>query len=176
MINVTVETKEVEMMLAAVSYRLTPFGMSAWLGKVMGPYIQSRARDRFMQEGDDVSGPWAPLREVTQNIRAESTDIAVGPDHPINKRTGELEEYVIGSAYRFWPTALGGTLRYPAAASGKKSVREKMKTAQLGRAKPKTVPRPVLGFNESDMLFFQAALSFFITGSGVQVGAGGTFK
>ena len=157
-------------MLKAVSYRLTPFGMAAFLGKTMGPYIQSRARDRFMSEGDDVSGPWAPLREVTQNIRAESTDISVGADHPINKRTGELEEYVTGSGYKFWPTAMGGTLRFPGSASGKQSVREKMKTAQKGRARPKTVPRPVLGFNETDLMFFQAALSFYVTGSGVQVG------
>ena len=176
MIDVSVYSKEVDMMLAAISYRLTPFGMAAFLGKTMGPYIQSRARDRFMQEGDDVSGPWVPLREVTQRIREESTDISVGPDHPINKRTGELEEYVTGSAYKFWPTTMGGTLRYPGAASGKQSIREKMKTAQKGRVSPKTVPRPVLGFNEQDLMFFQAALSFYITGSQIQMGTGGVFR
>ena len=162
MIDITVYSKEVQYMLNAVTVRLTPLAVATWLGAVVGPYLQSRTRDRFMQEGDDVTGPWAPLKEATVSIRSEE---GYGPTHPINRRTGELEEYVTGSSSAFWPTAMGGTVRYPRAPSSRQSVRDKMKTAQQGSPYPKTVVRPVLGMNETDMAFVMTQLSFYITGS-----------
>jgi len=164
MISYTVYDEEVQRVMDRLMYQLSPVGLSNFLGLEVGPWLRTRASDRFFDEGDDVSGPWAALSEVTQEIRESSTDFSVGGSHPINKRTGELEEYVTGSYARFWPTTMGATVRYPGAPSSKKSLRDKMKTAQEGKIYPRTVPRPVLGVNETDLIFVQTALMFFFSG------------
>jgi len=145
---------------------LSPVGMAFFMNTEVGPYLRARAASRFAREGDDVSGQWEPLKPVTQLIREENPDWPVGPTHPINKRTGELEHYITHSTPETWPTTVGATTQYPGRPpSGE--LAEKVETAQRGRVSPSTVPRPVLGVNETDILFVMTRLHFWISGPGV---------
>ena len=157
------DAHQVDAMLAYLSSALGGPMLMAYMATV-GEYVQERARSRFSSEGDDVSGPWHPLTQVTQNIRASYGFPAASP---INKRTGELEAYITQSTYSVTPFALGATVTYPGGRpSGKRSLREKMKTAQEGRSHPATLARPVLGLNERDLLYVLTSLAFMIQAGG----------
>jgi hypothetical protein len=151
---------DVEKSLSDLMILLSQEGLTAFLQFQIGPYLARRGKERFASEGDDVSGPWAPLQPATVAIR-EHGPWAVGGEHPINRREGELENWVVGDTGYAYPVDTGATLHFP-----KKRPRgellEKVKTAQLGRSHPSTVPRPVLGVNETDMIFFQTALSLAV--------------
>jgi hypothetical protein len=137
---------------------LAPHGMSAFLGLEVGPYLSERAKQRFQHEGDDVVGDWAPLQQATVEIREAQN---LPGEHPINRRFGALENWVVRGGWHAYPAGFGGALRYPANdPSG--TTREKAITAQKGSLSPSTVPRPVLGVNENDMIFVLTALAFSI--------------
>lgn len=157
------DTTQVDMMLAYLDRILSPAGMGGFLGLNVGPYLQSRARDRFQSEGDDVTGPWAPLAPDTVEIRQRMGQMG---DHPINRRTGELEDYVTQGQFRTVVHSLGATLTYPGNTPSRQSIRQKMETAQQGRISPPTVPRPVLGMNERDLMYVVTTLAFFIERGG----------
>jgi hypothetical protein len=132
-------------------------GLSAFLGGTVGPYLRERTQQRFANEGDDVTGPWAPLHPATVAIR-ESLPYQIGGEHPINRRSGELEEWVTEGNYFPYPTGVGATLQYPSKTpSGE--LRTKMQRAQVGDPTVNTVARPVLGVNEKDLLFVLTALA-----------------
>lgn len=129
-------------------------GLALFLGTVVGPYLQERAQARFQNEGDDVTGPWLPLSPATVSIREATGHPG---EHPINRRTGELEEWVTQGDTFAYPVGAGATLKYPGRdASG--TLKSKVETAQRGKKSPLTPPRPVLGVNETDLLFITAAL------------------
>ena len=159
--NIVGNRQGVQAMLAHLDSALSPSVMATFLGVKVGTYLKQRASQRFGNEGDDAVGPWAPLEQSTQLIRA-SGPWQVGPGSPINKRTGELESYITGSEILAWGTPLGAVVKYPAKVPSSKGIREKMRTAQAGRAKPKTVPRPVLGMNERDLAYVLASLAFHV--------------
>lgn len=150
----------VEKALAQLEQTLT-FGMVKFLGEEVALYIKQRAARRFQNEGDDVSGKWAPLLPVTQYIRSTSEGLDVGPDHPINKRTGELEAWVTKSSFVVSEASGGAVLQYPSK-KPQGELEEKVITAQQGKSYPDTVARPVLGVNQTDMLFVLTQLAFFI--------------
>jgi len=150
-------------MLKRMVNALQPYGVANFLETQVGPYVKKRAVDRFREEGDDVSGPWAPLKESTREIRYSSTEYQTGAAHPINVRTGRLEKYVTGSQPLAYANSFGASLRYPARASSKKEIRDKMRTAQFGLQSPPTVARPVLGLNEHDLLFVITAFNFHLS-------------
>jgi hypothetical protein len=160
------DTAGVTAMLAYLDRVLSPGGMGAFLGLNIGPYLQSRARDRFQSEGDDVTGPWAPLASSTEEVRARQQ---VGPAHPINRRTGELERYITDGQFRVVAHSLGATLTFPGTTPARQSIRQKMEVAQQGRISPPTVARPVLGMNERDLAYVVATLAFFIERGGGRV-------
>ena len=149
----------VEAMLLRVEAALSPTGMSAFLRAEVGVFLQERAKSRFASEGDPaVGGAWLPLAPATQAIRA-SGEWNVGPAHPINVRTGELERYITGDEGITIPSGLGATLQYPAAPPTG-AVARKVETAQRGMGK--TPARPVLGVDATDMLFVLTRLAFFV--------------
>lgn len=162
----------VERMLAVLDTALSPIGISAFLGGAVGPYLKERARDRFINEGDDVSGRWAPLKQSTVE-RRERGDWAVSGAHPINVRTHELQNYITQSSWAVTPTPVGASLAYPGKRTSKKSLREKVKTAQQGKTHPSTVARPVLGMNEHDLGYVVAMLAFHVQGTGRWMQGGG---
>jgi hypothetical protein len=136
---------------------LSAEGLMTFLSTSVGPYLRERAQDRFANEGDDVTGPWAPLHPATVAIR-ESLPYQIGGEHPINRRSGELENWVTQGNYFPYPLAGGAALQYP---KGKPTgeLYDKVKTAQQGKPEANTVARPVIGVNEKDLLFVMAALA-----------------
>lgn len=135
---------------------LSPIGTSLFLGSTIGPYLSKRAGERFAGEGDDVVGKWAPLKDSTVAIR-ESQNYPGA--HPINRRSGELENWVVDGGWDAYPTGFGASLRYPGTRpSGE--LKDKVLTAQAGREFPKTVARPVLGVNENDLFFLIGAYTY----------------
>ncbi|SRR6266540_3903787 len=148
----------VQEMLNTIDSALSPVGLAAFLYGNVGTYVKKRASDRFMEQGDDVTGTWAPLAEATQEIRERA---GYGATEPINKRTGQLEEYITQG--QMWVTTGPGygMLQYPKNTPDQ-ALREKMSTAQRGRESPKTVARPVLGLNEQDLAVVLTMLAFHI--------------
>lgn len=162
---VTVDSQRVDAMLQRVDTAISPVGLMGFLTGVIGPYIRERASDRFASEGDDVSGKWAPLQPATQEIRSRG-EWPVSATHPINVRTHELERFITQSNAAVWGHTLGASLRYPDKQPTRRSITQKMETAQRGRANPRTVARPVLGLNERDLAFTMQSLMFHIQTAG----------
>lgn len=124
------------------------------------PYLHDRAVDRFTLEGDDASGKWPALHEATQNFREY-----VGHDreHPINRRTGELEDYIrdVNPAIVISPDSV--TMIYPGDLPNGGVLEKKYRRAQLGsNQKPYTAARPVIAMNQADYTFIYGALEHHI--------------
>lgn len=160
----------VQRMISHLDTALNPVAIATFLGGVVAPYLGERAESRFSNEGDDVVGRWAPLQASTEMFREQGRNQGlwgVGDAHPINVRTHELELYITSGVGNTTPTPSGAILQYPNPSAGSsRSLREKMKTAQQGRQKPRTVPRPVIGLNERDMTFVLMALATSIQKAG----------
>lgn len=152
------DDRSVRRMLERLDLTLSPPSIGTWLGMRVDPWIRMRARDRFQNEGDDVTGPWAPLRQATERIRAQQ---GYGAAHPINHRTGKLEQYITGAPNRITIHSLGATLTMPGRAPNGE-LKTKVETAQMGKPYPQTVPRPVMGMNERDLLAVLVDMSRFI--------------
>lgn len=160
-IEIAGNNEGVEQMLLALDTALNPEAIALFLGAEVGPWLEQRARARFANEGDDAVGKWAPLKQSTVDIR-QSQGYGAGP---INYRTGELEEFITGSGNSVIPTPWGAELTFPGA-SPIGEMEEKVSTAQQGKGYPSTVPRPVLGLSETDLVFVLTALAFHIEGTG----------
>ena len=154
-------------MLETVDSAMSPIGLAAFLYGKVGPWVKERAEARFRNEGDDVVGDWAPLREATINFR-EAQGFA--GEHPINKRTGELEAYITQGNIQVTASAGEGSMKFPGNTPATQSLSEKMRTAQRGRVSPATVPRPVLGLNEKDLSAIMVMLAFHIEHEGTRLG------
>lgn len=161
------ESSSLEGLLARLDTSLSPAGLSMFLMGSVHPWIQKRAKTRFAAEGDDVSGDWLPLAQATQEIRANG-DWRVGPSHPINRRTGDLEDYITNANSSIMPWQGGSMLTYPDNPPVGPGLDEKMRTAQGGKDHPKTPPRPVIGLNETDLAYVMSTLSFFVETGAVQ--------
>lgn len=161
-IQIIGENTAVQALMTRMEVSLSPMGLSGFLMGGVDPWIRGRAKARFANEGDDVSGRWAPLLETTENIRA---DEGFGAANPINVRTGELEEYITGTPGGVGLHAMGATLTSPGTpASG--NLAKKVQTAQVGKQWPPTVRRPVMGVNEADLAVILGELSrFIVTGT-----------
>lgn len=135
----------VQAMLMHLEQKLLPPNLGVFLTAQVEPFLRTRAGARFASEGDDVVGKWKPLSVQTQQIRASQ---GYGAEHPINRRTGELEDYIANSRGSVVIHPAGSTLIYPGTpASGQ--LLDKVETAQQGDTR--TFPRPVLGMNERDL-------------------------
>ena len=144
------DTAGVQGMLARLDTALNPVAIAAFLGGPVTEFVQSRARSRFKTEGDDAVGGWAPLAPATQAIRAQG---GYGSAHPINKRTGRLEDYIVGTPGAVTMHNLGATLTYPGTPP-QGELKDKVQRAQMGRTSRDSrqgIPRPVLGLNERDL-------------------------
>ena len=136
----------VQAMLERIDSALSPTGLAAFMGLAVGPWVKERAQSRFAQEGDDVTGKWAPLADATVEIREHA---GFEGSHPINKRTGELEEFITQGQIGVVSTPGLTVMTYPKDPPAGKGIRQKMETAQVGRSFPSTKPRPVLGLNRA---------------------------
>lgn len=171
------DATSVEFMLERVNTALSSEALVEFMTLQVAPFLGERARERFKNEGDDAVGKWAPLSYATQRIRAAGAQQGfwqVGPSHPINRRTGELEDYIAsGNGYTV-PVAAGDvTMTYPDPTDHgfnmSTELKEKVSTAQKGKTYPSTVPRPVLGLSERDMAYVLERLATHVVGSGVRL-------
>lgn len=156
--HIDVDEKDAYMMLVRLDQAISPVGLTAFLGTRVDPYLRRRASERFENEGDDVTGAWAPLAPSTEYFRETEGFPAA---HPINKRTGELEQYIIGEDALVVPLGAGAALELPGRQAGG-WLAEKYKTAQQGKSYPRTQPRPVLGINERDRMEIMTMLMYFV--------------
>jgi hypothetical protein len=153
------DQQSVQRMLEHVDSALSVTGLATFMHGYVEPWLVKRAKDRFAGEGDDAVGKWAPLQETTQEFRESAGYGATGP---INRRTGELEAYITGNSASVALSPVGATLTFPGIKTTKRSVREKMMTAQKGRGNPSTVPRPVLGLSERDLSHIMVGLALHV--------------
>lgn len=144
---------QTEAMLSALMYSTTSTHMMGFLIERETPYLKERAIQRFHNEGDDAVGMWAPLKEATKNIRSS---MGFSPDHPINVRTGGLEDFITKGEPEVMATGNVAVLMMPGPSSG--HMLDKLRVAQIGSDVPNTVPRPVVGLDHSDLV---ATLTMF---------------
>lgn len=157
-ISISGDDSGVQAMLEAVDTALNPVAIVSFLGGVVQPWIRKRASERFTQEGDDVSGAWAPLEVTTQQIRES---LGFPGAHPINRRTGELEAFMTENQGILSSSGIEASLTYPGG-EPTGELRNKVKVAQSGGQQPgyrPTPPRPVIGLGEQDLAFVLLALT-----------------
>lgn len=167
-VEVRVDARSVEAMMERVNTALSSAALVEFLTGEVVPWLNERGKSRFASEGDEVSGKWAPLQFTTQRIRMEGAQRGqwdVGPDHPINVRTHELEDYITGTIGYTVPTTLGATLTFPDPKKLTPELKKKMEAAQRGLSDPKTPARPVLGLGEADLAWVLERLAVHVTGN-----------
>lgn len=144
-----VEDADVVAILQALEVALSPVGLMPWMEGPLAAYMEERVASRFATEGDDVTGKWVPLSAATQAIR---TSQGYGGAHPINVRTGEMEEFVRTHAVHSEGDA--GVVFHMPQDMPQGELAAKMDMAQNGGTteQGKPVPaRPVLGMNLADL-------------------------
>lgn len=156
-IDIEVEDSDFQAAMALLNFRTSPAGISAFLATVADPYVRARISQRFASEGDDVSGRWHPLTRATESIR---TSKGFPPAHPINVRTGKMESFLVNTPGDIKPNPIGATLEHPRPTDP--LTQQKINVAQRGKSRPQTPSRPVLGYNENDLLFFTSSLAAWL--------------
>lgn len=152
-----IEQETVYALLDRVDIGFSSKAWAAFLVATMAPHLQQRASARFAGHGDDVVGQWAPLKASTERFRTQQGFPAA---RPINHRTGELERLLTqGMNFISAPVGPVAELTFPNLPSGE--LRDKLETAQKGKAKPSTVPRPVIGLGHTDLMFLLAAMGVY---------------
>lgn len=145
--DVDVDSFDVEHMFKNVDRILGPASLMQFLEGPGHGYWKREIAWNFEGEGSGSSGMWQGLSSATQDIR---DTLGYDPSHPINKRTGEMFK-VLTTEADILPSGDGALMILPGSAGDRYPVREKIKTAQMGRNDnfiPEfgpTEPRPVLG-------------------------------
>lgn len=160
----------VKKMMLGLEHSLSGGALAAWMTGTMDPWVRTRAKSRFANEGDDASGKWAPLAPATQDIRE---NLGYGRAHPINRRTSALEQFITGTPGQivFGPNM--AVLTYLENVPSKDYLPRKVEIAQLGEEREigDTPARPVLDLGMVDLEFAMKSLANGIFGS-MGLGAG----
>lgn len=139
---------------------------SWFLGVEMTQYLQRRAELRFRKEGA-LPGEkgWKNLAEFTV---AERESLGYPGAHPINRRTGELEEWVTNANATVRGAEGLMELEWPGNMPSDSETREKFETAQRGKTSPRFTPaRPVVRLSAVDMVHVMAAFAGHTKAAGV---------
>ncbi len=155
--------------LAELEFSFSTEFLTWFLGVEITQFLQARAERRFAREGDDASGKWKPLSEFT---REERRALGFGGAHPINVRTGEMEDWVMQNNSSVVGSDAAGVfdLEWPARMPSPGSELEtKVKTAQQGKRRgEKSVPkRPILAVGEIDLVHLLAQYALNLKPAGV---------
>lgn len=149
--TIDVDEVEVEVLIEKVLAATSEISLLAFLEQDVEAFFHADIQNRFNDEGDAKSGPWEPLQPATINIRQS---LGFG-DGPINVRTGELKEFLLGDYDSF--AGLGwAEMNVPGDPKDPVTAR-KLETAQRGNPSNPipnfgpTPPRPVLALAEVDM-------------------------
>lgn len=152
--------------LREMEFVLSSEFMAWWLGVEVTQYLQHRADTRFRREGKQAGEtPWKPLAEQT---REERRLLGFGGAHPINKRTGEMEEWVTTADSRVSGASGDMLLEWPGNMP-EGELFTKIETAQKGRKKSNsyTPARPVIRFSEIDFAHLMSQLALQMKPGGV---------
>lgn len=161
--DITVPERQLNAAKRAVS---SPY-LAEFLETLAHQSILERLKNRFASEGDDASGPWAPLTDATASFRKSQ---GFPEYHPINVRTGGFRDWILGDRPDVRLLGLGGaSYTFPGGTLGHgQDIDEKFTTAQKGRTSPSTPARPVVAINARDTVEVTALLTGFI--SSVMIG------
>lgn len=156
-----VDSHDMDLILGRLTQSLTEERIAVFMEEEAMSYLHERISQRFAHEGDDIVGPWAPLRFSTEKVRG---DAGFGAAHPINERTGELRNWLIAS-HTVTESGDGVIGDIPGNASIGLELMDKLTTAQIGRSDPSTVARPVLGIGVVDMEAIVTSMRMWIVES-----------
>lgn len=162
-VDVLGDSTAVNAMLNRLQVQLSAPSLMLFLAGVVQPWLRERTEERFKDEGDADMGKWAPLQADTQRVRS-GLDLPIGPDHPINRRTGELQAFITGSQAKVVGATMGASMTWPGTVTTKRGIKTKLSTAQKGRANPKTIARPILNVTEADLAYTLTMLAFHVKG------------
>lgn len=162
---ITVDDSDVERMMDRIEAATSPVGLTAFLSNNVDPWLRRRASSRFRSEGDKATGKWAPLSPATVAIRES---MGYGGTGPINRRTGDLEDYITSTDGDV--TSSGSstvTLTLPGG-NPDGELAEKIMMAQTGVSKTgkQGTARPVLAMDEADLLYTLTTLSTYVKEGG----------
>lgn len=162
-IDIEIDATDVEKLLINAERALSPVGVYRFMSKWAPNYFQNRAVDSFGSQADRATGPWAPLSAATIDIR-ERLGYGSGP---INKRTGELREWLTSSPGNTYLMGSEVIFYFPSLAPPSYAAEQKLHTAQLGRAGSENpmIPggsspaRPVTSIDAQDVVQFMAGFA-----------------
>jgi hypothetical protein len=142
--SIVVKTKDLNAQLDRIMAAVSSQVMDRFFKSDIEEWFVRRGRMRLQAEGDDASGKWRPLKASTIRLRRTK---GFGPG-PINRRTGQMDRWLLGGNLRGGPIGDGVEYKFP----GDPPTGElltKVARAQLGDYR--TVPRPILAINETDL-------------------------
>lgn len=130
------DSVRINRLINGLSAGMSGAGLTTLLSQEVQPYLHHRAWQRFMTQGDDASGRWAPLTETTQKFRrfyAKRDGLKIQPDFPINERTTQLRDYVTQS-FDILKTEQSARLAIPSTKTSGygRFISRKLRHAQLG--------------------------------------------
>lgn len=158
---ITVDTRNTKYALDLLEATISPTSLAYFLATDAHETILDRMESRFTQEGDDASGPWAPLAYMTQQIRRS---MGLGDQHPINVRTGDFLDWLRNAQPAIqYVRATGVKYTYPGTMPSDPQMVKKFKTSQQGqKSRPVTVARPALAMNETDLGLITGRLEAYV--------------
>ncbi len=156
-VNITVDNSRPTLKLEAIQKRIGTSGMVAFMQGFAAPILQASARARFEEQGDEATGPWRPLLPATVARRTKAGQTPIR----INDRTGQMRAWVENAQGRTFARKGSAVFEWPGTPSNR-LVGQKLKTAQLGKGDPRTVPRPVIAISAEDRLALQAAIRAWV--------------
>lgn len=157
--SIMFDDSEVDAMMAGLAMAISPVALESFLKNDVLEYFQEDIMERFLNEGDEKVGDWAPLAEATHAIREAQ---GFTPDD-INIRSSEMLDFVGGES-RSRRLAQGAFIQVPGPSSGKMA--KKIETAQVGSLNKQgfspTPARPILAADEVDLMAIMMMLHNYI--------------
>jgi hypothetical protein len=152
------DLKRLNSMLGGLTEMVSAKGRTELLEEKVYPYARRRIGLRFGDGGDDVSGPWAPLKPATIRYREEEIKkygFRIGPSEPINIRSFMMFSHLMRShsvrtSSDVSALSIPGTLKGNPSAYSVETMQRKLRIAQQGDPKRNIPARPVLGLNQKD--------------------------
>lgn len=165
--TIDLRTKSVELALAQLSLATSPAGIGLFMNNRARPYLQRRAAERFMNEGDDASGNWKPLAPSTVASRLVQ---GYGGAHPINVRTGYMKRRILDARGQVGIDPVGTTFLWPGIEpSG--DYKYRFYQAQHGNARTGAPARKVVAANLTDAAAILTLLGNFLVGPELRAAA-----
>lgn len=162
-IELDVNDLDVEQSLERMEQAISGMSLARFLESDASDYFRQNITERFEEEGDPLSGFWAPLKDVTIDIKRAMGETRGDPED-INVRTGEMFDALTGD----YDSSFGaGWAQLDIPGNVDPLTEQKIKTAQQGSNNNPlgygpTPPRPVLATSEMQLGIILEKLEFHI--------------